>query len=92
MKTIDLATNQASIEDIFQLAEHQNLFVRTPDGKVFIVAEVDPDDTEDDFAHEVALTRQNAALRELLAERSKESGTYTLDQVRQKLGLPSGSE
>lgn len=92
MKTIDLATNQASIEDIFQLAEHQNLFVRTPDGKVFIVAEVDPDDTEDDFAHEVALTRQNTALRELLAERSKESGTYTLDQVRQKLGLPSGSE
>jgi hypothetical protein len=92
VKTIDLATNQASIEDIFQLAEHQNLFVRTPDGKVFIVAEVDPDDTEDDFAHEVALTRQNTALRELLAERSKESGTYTLDQVRQKLGLPSGSE
>lgn len=92
MKTIDLATDQASIEDIFQLAERQNLFVRTPDGKVFIVAEVDADDTEDDFAHEVALTRQNTALREILAERSNEPGSYTLDQVRQKLGLSPRSE
>jgi hypothetical protein len=92
VKTIDLATDQASIEDIFQLAERQNLFVRTPDGKVFIVAEVDADDTKDDFAQEVALTRQNSALREILAERSKEPGSYTLDQVRQKLGLPPRSE
>ena len=92
MKTIDLATDQRSIEDIFQLAEHHRLFVRTPDGKVFLVTEVEAEDADDDFADEVALTRQNAALRELLAERSKEPGRYTLDQVRQKLGLQSGSE
>jgi len=92
MKTIDLATDHTSIEDIFQLAEHQHLFVRTPDGKVFLVTEVEVEEVDDDFADEVALTRQNAALRELLAERSKEPGKYTLDQVRQKLGLHSGSE
>ena len=92
MKTIDLATDQASIEDIFQLAEHQHLFVRTPDGKVFLVTEVEEEDAADDFADEVALTRQNAALRELLAERSKEPGKYTLDEVRQKLGLQSRAE
>jgi len=92
MKTIDLTTHHASIEDILQLAEQQNLFVRTPDGKIFIVAEVEGEDAEDDFAQEVALTRQNAALRELLAERSKEPGKYTLDQVRQKLGLNTPSE
>jgi hypothetical protein len=92
MKTIDLAIEQASMEDIFQLAEHQNLFVRTPDGKVFIVAEIQPDEAEDDFAHEVALTRQNTALRVLLAERSKEPGKYTLEQVREKLGLTPPSE
>jgi hypothetical protein len=84
MKTIDLTIDQASIEDIFHLAEQQNLFVRTSDGKVFIEA--------DDFAHEIALTRQNAALRELLAERSKEPGSHTLDEVRQKLGLPARPE
>ncbi len=92
MKTIDLATDQTSIEDIFQLAEHQHLFVRTPDGKVFLVTEVEDEDAADDFADEIALTRQNAALRELLAERSKEPGKYTLDEVRQKLGLQSGAE
>jgi hypothetical protein len=92
MKTIDLTIEQASIEDIFHLAEQQNLFVRTPNGKVFIVAEVEAEDEKDDFSHEIALTRQNAALRELLAERSKEPGSYTLDQVRQKLGLPARSE
>jgi hypothetical protein len=69
MKTIDLAMEQARMEDIFQLAEHQNVFVRTPDGKVFGVVEGEPDEAEDDFAHEVALTRQNTALRALLAER-----------------------
>jgi len=92
MKTIDLATEPASMEIIFQLAERQKLFVRTPDGKVFIVAEVEPDEAEDDFAHEVALTRQNSALRALLAERSKEPGKYTLEQVREKLGLTSSSD
>jgi len=52
----------------------------------------DAEDAEDDFAQEVALTRQNAALREVLAERSKEPGAYTLEQVRQKLGLQAPSE
>jgi hypothetical protein len=52
------------------------------------MAEVDSDNLEgDDFAHEIALTRQNAALRELLAERSREPGKYSTEQVRQKLGL-----
>ena len=92
MKTIDLTTDQTSIEDIFQLAEHQNLFVRTPEGKVFLVTEVEDEEAANDFADEIALTRQNAALRELLAERSKEPGKYTLDEVRQKLGLQSEAE
>lgn len=91
MKTIDLATDPASMEVIFQLAQHQSLFIRTPDGKVFVVAEIGADEAEDDFAHEVALTRQNTALRALLAERSKEPGKYTLEQVREKLGLTPGS-
>ena len=92
MKTIDLTTERAGIEDILHLAEHQNLLVRTTDGKVFVVAEVDAADVEDDFAHEVALTRHNQALRELLADRSREPGKYTMDQVRQKLGLTPSAE
>ena len=57
-------------------------------GKLFLIAEMDHgDEADDDFAEEVALTRGNKALRELLAERSREPGRYTLEQVREKLGL-----
>ena len=48
-------------------------------GKEFVPAETD------DFAEEVALVRQNEALMQLLAERSKEPGKYTLSQVRERL-------
>ena len=88
MKTIDLTVAPPRTEDILQLAEGDSLVVRTPKGKTFLIAEVDQADAEnDDFAHEVALTRGNKALRELLAERSQEPGRYTLEQVREKLGL-----
>jgi hypothetical protein len=80
------------IDDIFHLAEQQNLFVRTSDGKVFRVAEVKDEDEADGFAHEIVLTRNFAALRELPVERSKEPGSHSLDEVRQKLGLPACSE
>ena len=91
MKTIDLTTQPATIEDILHLAEGENVVVRTPNGKVFAISEVGEPDDEEDFAQEVALTRQNKALRALLSERSQEPGKHTLDQVRQKLGLSTST-
>jgi predicted RNase H-like HicB family nuclease len=41
----------------------------------------------DDLEHEVALIRENPELMALLEERSKPSETYTIDQVREMLGL-----
>ena len=41
----------------------------------------------DDFDTEIALVRQNEELMALLAERSREKKTYTLQQVREQLGL-----
>jgi hypothetical protein len=88
MKTISLTAAPPRTEDILQLAEGDSLVVRTPSGRTFLIAEMDRgDEAEDDFAQEVALTRSNRALRELLAERSREPGRYTLEQVREKLGL-----
>lgn len=92
MTTIDLTDKPTSIDDILRLAERQSLFVRTREGKVFLVAEVGPDDTDDDFDHEVALTRENQALRQLLRERSAEAGKYSIAQVREKLGLTTPRE
>jgi hypothetical protein len=88
MKTIDLTAAPPRTEDMLQLAERDHLVVRTPNGKAFLITEVaDADGTEEDFAQEVALIRENKALRELLRERSREPGRYTSEQVREKLGL-----
>jgi hypothetical protein len=88
MKIIHLTAAPPRTEDFLQLAEGDSLIVRTPNGKAFLVAEMDRgDEAADDFAQEVALTRGIKALRELLAERSREPGRYTLEQVREKLGL-----
>ncbi len=86
MKTIDLATEQASIDEIWHLAEGGPLVVRTAEGKVFAVAELTEGEGGDEFSQEIALTRHNAALRSLLAERSKEPGKYSIDEVRDRLG------
>jgi hypothetical protein len=86
MKTIDVGA-AAKIDEILRLAEREDLIVRSADGKTFVIAEIKGSRTAGDFAHEVALTRRNETLRELLAERSREAGVYTLDEVRQELDL-----
>ncbi|HET6880414.1 MAG TPA: hypothetical protein VFI31_09680 [Pirellulales bacterium] len=86
MRTVDLANDEPGRDEIFQLAEEQNVLVRTAGGRLFIVAEVGDADG-DDFAEEIGRTRANPDLRQLLAERSREPGLLSLDEVRQKLGL-----
>jgi hypothetical protein len=94
MTTIDLRTKHASIEEILQLAESEGLVVRTAEGKVFAISEIESAEAEDaDFSQEVALTRRNTALRELLRQRSQEPAALTIDEVRERLGLtaPGGA-
>ncbi len=92
MKTIDVAAGSTTIDEVLRLAEQHDLVLRSADGKTFAVVEIKGAEAEDDFADEVALIRQNATLRDLLAQRSREPGVYTLDQVRQELDLREGSE
>jgi hypothetical protein len=79
MKAIDLSAAAPTLAELLQLAGNENIILRTPEGREFVLAEID------DFAQEVALTRENEALMQLLAERSSEPTRYTLDQVRQQL-------
>ncbi len=93
MKTIDLASESPDVAELFGLAAAETLIVHTADGKVFAIAELSVGAEPDDFAEEVALTRRNQSLRALLAERSREAGTHSVDDVRRLLGLtPSTSE
>ena len=81
MKIIDLEKKQPSLAELIILARRQNLLLKTAEGQEFVLAEVD------DFAKEVALVRRNKELQRLLARRSREKGSYSLAQVKKKLGL-----
>lgn len=87
MKTVDLVATPPTTQALLDLASEDSVIIRMPNGKAFLITEVDETSEDDDFADEVARTRRNQALMTLLAERSKEAGKHSLDQVRARLGL-----
>jgi hypothetical protein len=82
MKTID-AARVSTFSELLDLAEDETVLVTTPDGREFIVAEID------DFDEEIEAVSRNRELMELLAERSKEkaAGGISLAEVKARLGL-----
>lgn len=88
MRTIELTTIAQPVADLLNLADAEEVLLRLPNGKVFLLTSVmDTAEDEDDFADEVARTRHNAALMQLLRERSQEQTRYSAQQVRERLGL-----
>ena len=81
MKTVELTTIAPALAELLDLACEETLILKTPGGREFVLAEVEDLDTE------IALIRQNEELMAMLAERSREKKTYTLEQVREQLGL-----
>ncbi len=60
MRTVDLSNESLNLEELLQIAREQNLVLKLPDGKVFLLAEVEDDLQQDeDFADEIERTRQN---------------------------------
>jgi len=57
------------------------MIMRSPDGHEFILAEVD------DFNGEIALTRKNKQLMELLDRRARQTKTVPLAEAKAKRGL-----
>ena len=81
MKTIELATETMTLKKLLQLAGEENVILRTPEGREYLLASID------DFSAEVTQVRKNAALMKTLEERSQEEPAYTLAEVRKKLKL-----
>jgi hypothetical protein len=81
LKIVELTTIAPALAALLDLAGEDTLILKTSEGREFVLAEVD------DFDTEIALVRQNKELMALLAERSREKKTYTLQQVREQLGL-----
>jgi hypothetical protein len=64
-----------------RLAGDGNLILRTSEGKEFLLAEIK------DFEGEAALVRENKELMRFLERRSRSARRYSVDQVREALGL-----
>ncbi len=79
MRTIDLSTTNPNLTEILSLAGEETIVIRTPEGREFVISEVD------DFTREVALTGQNQELMEFLIQRSKETKRHSLSKVRDML-------
>ncbi len=81
MKTVDLSSTTPTVNELLDFAGEGLILIKTPSGREFVLAEVE------DFEDEIARTRQNAELMAFLDERSRETVTYTLEQVREQLKL-----
>jgi hypothetical protein len=81
MKTMHV-TASSKLSEVLDSAEEGRLLLVTPEGREFIIAEVD-----DDFDAEIEATRENRELMELLDERSRPQKTYTVEEAKKKLGL-----
>jgi hypothetical protein len=81
MKTVKVTESVTNLSEVLDLASEENVILETVDGREFIVAELD------DFEGEIKLIRQNKELMKFLEERSKETKTFTLDQVKEQLNL-----
>ena len=81
MKTIEIGATTPSLPELLELASGGNVILRAPDGKEFLLAEVD------DLALEVAMIRQQPELMDFLTQRSAEGQRSSIKQVRETLGL-----
>ena len=69
MKTIKVSSQEKALQALLKKASQENLVLRAPDGREFILAELD------DFDREIELTRQNKEFMRLLDERGREKAT-----------------
>ena len=81
MRIIEVSENKLNINEILNSASTENVILKISDGREFILAEID------NFDRELELTRQNEELMDFLKRRSEEGETYSLEEVKQQLGI-----
>jgi hypothetical protein len=81
MKTIELSDSSPELTSLLGQASDEDLVVKLPDGRQFIVVAID------DFDDEIARTRANPKIMALLDARAKSTATLSLDEARHRLGL-----
>jgi uncharacterized protein (DUF1501 family) len=81
MKTITISAEATEVNALLEQARQEDLLVRAADGSEFMLVAVEG------FDQEIARTRQNSRLMDLLDERARQTETVPLDEVKRQLGL-----
>ena len=79
MKTVDISLTGPALAELLAVAGSENVLIRTPQGRHFLLAEVD------DFEAEVALLRESEKFMAFLNERSKKRANIPLSDLRKEL-------
>jgi hypothetical protein len=85
MKTIDTAAI-SSLGELLDLAKNEMVLLTTPEGREFILTEVDELD-ESDFDMEIEALSRNREFMAFLEQRSRESRRIPLAQAKKRLEL-----
>jgi hypothetical protein len=81
MKTLTVSGRTKTLIALLKQAQRGGLILRSPDGREFVLAEID------DFNREIELTRKNKTLMKLLDKRGAQTETVELVDVETRLGL-----
>ncbi len=81
MKTVTIPERAVEVRKFLDQARNEDILVRAPDGREFVVTAID------DFDGELARTRRNTEFMALLDERARQSRTVPMDYVKRQLGL-----
>jgi hypothetical protein len=79
MTTIDLKQQQPSLDELLRMAAGDPVRIRNQDGDEFIL------ESADAFEREVAEFSRSAPFMSFLAERAKEPGRTTLEDIERRL-------
>jgi hypothetical protein len=83
MKSVVIAPQSTDVTSLLDQARTDDLLVQAPDGSEYVISLVD------EFDQEVARTRQQQELLDLLDKRSSSASRKSLDAVKRELGLGS---
>ncbi|MGO8748924.1 MAG: hypothetical protein ACLQNE_23415 [Thermoguttaceae bacterium] len=79
MKTIDLAVNALSIDELLDYARQESVVVRSSDGETFVLS------AADELSTEVELLRRNHQFLTLLDSYKQDQRTVSLDEAERRM-------
>jgi hypothetical protein len=81
MKTLDLAKQQVTVDELLRSATDETLVIRSKEGLTFVL------EATDSFDREVAELGSSERFLSFLAERSKEPGNLSLDDIEKRFAI-----